>query len=150
MADAGDSKSPDRKVIPVQVRGSVYGFVPPSFGVPNVTKSSGISGNYPKSRSLPSRIVTLGDRKMDRKRSGKPRLHKWTGRAFIELGGKREAPVHGRIRRDKRNMTASTESGLPTIRSPRRARIHTEVTGMTWKELAIRYLDMLHLKRTCF
>ena len=56
MADAGDSKSPARKGVPVQVRGPVFGrkakngtdLCPALFGVPNVTKSSGVSGIYPK------------------------------------------------------------------------------------------------------
>ena len=76
MADAGDSKSPDRKIIPVQVRGSVlgvkpkrYGFVSSSFGVPNVTKFWDF-GYLPEILYFcPSRGSNIGDRKMGRKRN---------------------------------------------------------------------------------
>ena len=55
MADAGDSKSPDRKVIPVQVRGSVLGVNLKTARIcvlfirrSECYKNSGISDIYPK------------------------------------------------------------------------------------------------------
>ena len=60
MADAGDSKSPARKGVPVQVRGSVVGTTPktaqicaPFIRGVECYKSSGISGIYPESYGLP-------------------------------------------------------------------------------------------------
>jgi len=63
--------------------------MPPSFGVSNVTKTKGfrVCTRYPL--VLPFTGSNIGDRKMGRRRNEKPRLHKASGRAFIELGGKR-------------------------------------------------------------
>jgi len=82
--------------------------------------------------------------KMGRKRSEKPRLHKRSGRAFIELGGKRtylkapyntrkDSPCQKEYNRLLREWNANDRKPPPSK--------NTEVTGMTCGELAIRYLD---------
>jgi len=148
MADAGDSKSPALTGVPVQVRGPVFGVKPytaqvcaPFIRGAECYKSFGISGIYPLFPDLPFRAVTLGDRKMGRKRNEKPRLHKASGRAFIELGSRRiylEA-AYG-TKEAEQEYSRLYGQWLANDRKPPPSK-DTEVSGVTCGELAIRYLD---------
>jgi len=75
------------------------------------------------------------------KRSGKPRLHKDSGRAFIELGGKRTflKAAYG-TKEAQREYDHLWGQWIANDRMPPPSR-NTEVTGMVCSELAVRYRD---------
>jgi len=78
---------------------------------------------------------------MGRKRNEKPRLHKASGRAFIELGGKRiylEA-AYG-TKEAEQEYSRLYGQWLANDRKPPPSK-DTETPGMTCSELAILYLD---------
>jgi len=78
---------------------------------------------------------------MGRRRSEKPRLHKASGRAFIELGGKRiylEAAYGTKEAEKEYNRLYG--QWLANDRKPPPSKA-TEVAGITCGELAVRYLD---------
>ena len=112
--------------------------------MPNVTKVPGfrVFTRYSLNHALKG--SNIGEWKMGRKRSEKPRLHKKSGRAFIELGGKRtylEAPYS-----TKKDSPCQKEydqllgQWIANGRKPPPSR-DTEAPGATCGELAIRYLD---------
>lgn len=78
---------------------------------------------------------------MGRKRNEKPRLHKASGRAFIELGGKRiylKAPYGTKAAEQEYSRLYG--QWLANDRKPPPSR-DTEVVGVVCGELALRYLD---------
>jgi hypothetical protein len=98
-------------------------------------------GYLPASFGLSSGAVTLGDRKMGGKRSKKPRLHKASGRAFIELGSRRIylKAAYGTKEAEK-EYDRLYGQWLANDRKPPPSK-DTEVSGVTCGELAVRYLD---------
>ena len=131
MADAGDSKSPDRKVIPVQVRGSVLGVKPYTAQVcaPFIRGFECYKRfwNFGYLHEIlyfcPSRGSNIGDRKMGGKHNEKPRLHKASGRAFIDwVPNEFILKPPSEQRQPNWNTSDCMGGGLRMTRSPRQVK----------------------------